>query len=100
MTSKGDVDNVSSEASALPPKPRGNLNSRPASAFRVAGLVAHAAKKFARAINPPVEFGKHATSSSGGSQTGSEAGTPRVTSRGHKTDLLLGKIHLKDDDDQ
>jgi hypothetical protein len=59
------------------------------SKFRVAGLVAQAAKRFIRSINPPMTFGKQAGSPSGDS--------PRLTSDSdhnqHKSATTKKKTH-------
>jgi hypothetical protein len=75
--------------------------------FRVAGLVAQAAKRFMRSINPPVTFGKplhpdqsrQATGSSYGgshpSSTGSTGGQKKVhhkMSRGHRQSYLFAPL--------
>ena len=65
------------------------------SRFRVAGLVAQAAKRFARSINPPVSFGKplsNASSSPRGAEEDAQDHGKSKSARKHTADILFAPL--------
>lgn len=88
-----------------------NRREKAARSFRVAGLVAKAAKRFMKSINPPVQFGKpyHAESTTGerasttyankgpGSAGSSEnAVSASKATRGHRSSYLFAPLAPED----
>lgn len=69
------------------------------SKFRIAGLVAQAARRFSKSINPPVTFGKPLSNASS-SPTGSGSGEGVVHKHHKKTrvDILFSPL-LSDNDE-
>jgi hypothetical protein len=63
------------------------------SKFRVVGLVAQAARRFSKSINPPVTFGKPlSTSSSSPTNSGSGEGVVHKHHKKTRADFLFGPL--------